>query len=366
MTIDDSLLLPAIKDPTCTLNLTPEQWNQLLREADSYGLSGRLYVQLEELGLLESIPDRARLRLADSFVFARYVQGRMRFEVNRIRRALIELSVPMILLKGSAYLIAELPPSRGRLASDIDVMVPKGQLDTVRNGLIAAGWQATVMRDYDEHYYTTWMHEIAPLWHPEREMATDVHHTIAPPTSRVHPDVDELWANAVDAGQGLKVLSPADMVLHAAVHLFNEEFRAGFRDLVDLHDLLSHFGRQESFWTDLQARAEAHGLARVHYYLLRFTTKLLDTPVPPAYLERAADAAPNRFVALVMDPLVRQGLTPRDRQYSSRLRNFAFWCLYVRSHWLRMPPLLLARHLSIKAWFKFKDSVAALASRQSP
>ena len=363
MTIDDSPLLAAIKDPTCTKTLTPEQWNRLLRQSDMTGVSARLYVQLEELGLLEAIPDRARLRLNDSFVFARFVQSRMRFEVNRIGRALLEQAVPMILLKGSAYLIAGLPPSRGRLASDIDVMVPKEQLDRVRNGLIAAGWQGTAVRDYDEHYYTTWMHEIAPLWHPEREMATDVHHTIAPPSSRVHPEVEALWAAAVDAGDGLKILCPADMVLHAAVHLFNEEFRAGFRDLVDLHDLLSHFGREDTFWTSLQARAEKHGMARVHHYLLRYTTMLLGTPVPPASLERTAEAAPNTLVATVMDNLVREALTPSDGQQESRFRSFALWCLYVRSHWLRMPPLLLARHLSIKAWFRVRDSLVARASR---
>ena len=29
-------------------------------------------------------------------------------------------------------------------------------------------------------------------------------------------------------------------------------------------------------------------------------------------------------------------------------RRIALWVLYLRSHWLKMPPLLLARHLTIK------------------
>ena len=363
MTAHETLLLTAVKAPRSMTDLSPEQWNRLLRQAERQGLSARLYVDLEDLGLLDSIPEKAKLRLLDNTVFARFVQDRMRFEVNRITRALVELSVPVLLLKGSAYLIAELPPSRGRLASDIDIMVPRDELNNIRDALLAAGWQNAVMRDYDEHYYRTWMHEIPPLWHPEREMTTDVHHTIAPPSSRVHPDVEALWASAVDAGDGLKMLSPADMVLHSAVHLFNEDFRLGFRGLLELHDLLCHFGRQPGFWTTLQARAELHGLGRVHHYMLRYTAALLDTPVPSESLEQAARAAPNGALASIMDLLLRQAFTPAERRKDSPLRDFALWCLYVRSHWLRMPPLLLARHLSIKAWFRVRDSVVERVAR---
>jgi hypothetical protein len=32
----------------------------------------------------------------------------------------------------------------------------------------------------------------------------------------------------------------------------------------------------------------------------------------------------------------------------SRLSGMARWALYVRSHWLRMPPLLLMQHLTRK------------------
>jgi hypothetical protein len=34
----------------------------------------------------------------------------------------------------------------------------------------------------------------------------------------------------------------------------------------------------------------------------------------------------------------------------------ALFALYVRGHWLRMPPLLLARHLTIKAFRLHEDT----------
>lgn len=362
MTRPDPLLLEAIKDPASLIGLGPTQWNELLRQADREILSARLYVGLQQAGLLERIPERARDLLYDSVVQAEFNQTQLQFEINRVFRALLEVPVPMLLLKGGAYLAAGLPMAKGRFASDIDVMVPREDLAKVRDALIAAGWTMAINRAYDIQYYETWMHEIAPLWHPEREMATDVHHTIAPPTSRVHPNVEAMWAAAVETDDGHRILCPADMVLHAAVHLFNEDFRIGFRDLVDLHDLLLHFGREAAFWTDLEARAERHGLGRVLYYLLHFTTRLLETPVPQASLERAARHAPAMPVALSMDRLGRASLQPRLRPRRSLFARFALWCLYIRSHWLRMPPLLLLRHLSIKAWFRVREAVPGLSA----
>ncbi len=358
----EPLLLTAIKDPASLTRLSKGQWNELIRQAEREVLVARLYVALEAAGLLDAIPERARNLLHDGLVQAEFNQTRIRFEMNRVSRALRDTPVPLLLLKGSAYLALDLPMARGRLASDLDIMVPRDQISQVRDSLFAAGWTMAITRAYDVHYYETWMHEIAPLWHPEREMATDVHHTIAPPTSRVSPKVEALWNAARETEDGQKVLCPADMVLHAAVHLINEDFRMGFRDLVDLHDLLIQFGGEAAFWSELESRAELHGLGRVHYYMLGFTTALLDTPVPQASRDAAARFAPPAPIALLMGWLGRTTLTPRPRHRHSLIAKAAFGCLYVRSHWLRMPPLLLLRHLSIKAWFRVRGAVPGLSA----
>ena len=337
--------------------LSADQWNRLLRLADHEALMARLYVALHEANLLGEIPERARDLLYDARVQAEFNQTRILFEINRVYRALDEQQVPILLLKGGAYLAAALPMAHGRLASDIDIMVPRDELAKVRETLIAAGWTMAITRAYDIHYYETWMHEIAPLWHPEREMATDVHHTIAPPTSRVDPKVDALWSAATEIDHGYRALCPADMVLHAAVHLFNEDFSMGFRDLVDLHDLLTHFGRESDFWSALEARAELHEVGRAYYYMLHFTTSLLGTPVPESSCASAERFAPPFPIAPLMNLLGRAALNPHPRQQRPWLTGIAFRCLYVRSHWLRMPPLLLLRHLSIKAWFRVREAV---------
>ena len=36
-------------------------------------------------------------------------------------------------------------------------------------------------------------------------------------------------------------------------------------------------------------------------------------------------------------------------------RRIALWVLYLRSHWLKMPPLLLARHLATKLLHRLRS-----------
>ena len=171
---------------------------------------------------------------------ARHV-GLVRWELNRIERALKHLQIPILLLKGAAYVAAGLPAARGRLVSDIDIMVPRQALDGAEAALQAAGWRPIKLDPYDQRYYRTWMHELPPLVHSERGTVVDLHHTILPPTSRLKPDPAKLWSAAQPLGTGpLHVLAPPDMVLHSAAHLFHDgDLRFSLRDLVDIADLLA-------------------------------------------------------------------------------------------------------------------------------
>jgi hypothetical protein len=103
------------------------------------------------------------------------------------------------------------------------------------------GWSSAKTSAYDQRYYRRWMHELPPLKHNSRQTVLDVHHAILPTTARLKPDSRKLLAAATPiAGRpDLAVLSPVDMVLHSAAHLFcNEDVGNSLRDLVDLDCLL--------------------------------------------------------------------------------------------------------------------------------
>jgi hypothetical protein len=153
------------------------------------------------------------------------------------------------------------------------------------------------------------------------------------------------------------------MVLHSAVHLFTEEFTSGLRQLADLHDLLEYFGKTEGFWNELLARSRLHGLGRILYYLLRYTGWIFGTDIPE-HVQRAAQVdEPHMIVRKIMDLLVMSAVKPVAPGESHPGRAITLWLLYIRSHWLKMPPLLLARHLLTKALYRWRARLRPTLAR---
>jgi hypothetical protein len=136
------------------------------------------------------------------------------------------------------------------------------------------------------------------------------------------------------------------MVLHSAAHAFHDgEIRLAIRDLADIHDLLVHFGTDMAFWDNLTPRGRELDLSRPLYYALRYARLLLGTAVPDVVVADLAATGPSRPVIAAMDRLVPGVLVPGDPDHPPRSGSRATLLLYIRSHWLKMPPLLLTTHL---------------------
>ena len=353
------LVARALRDPEALVSWTLVEWDLLVRQARHAQLLARICWLLHERGLLQQVPDQPRAHLQAARVVSDKQDRAIRWEVNRIHHALTRVGIPVILLKGAAYVMAELPSARGRLFSDVDILVPKEKLPEVEAALMLHGWAATLHDAYDQRYYRTWMHELPPMTHVKRGTAIDVHHAILPETARLRPDPVKLRAaaQAVPGAQDLQVLAPVDMILHSATHLFSDgELEHGLRDLSDLDSLLRHFSTEAGFWQHLVDRAQELDLARPLYYALRYTRHILHTPVPNSALEMSRAGRPFWMLASFMDALFLRALRPDHASCDDFFTTAARTLLYLRSHWLRMPPLLLVRHLLHKALVSPKDS----------
>jgi len=358
-----ALLTQALIHPAAISRLSLPEWDLLIRQARHANLLGRLASRLAADQLLNLVPDQPRPHLVSALGVAQRQMQAVQWEVNRIVMALEQIEVPIILLKGAAYIIQQLPTAQGRLFSDVDILVPKAQLEAVELALKIHGWITTQHDAYDQRYYRNWMHELPPMQHLTRQTLLDVHHTILPETARYHPDPKQLRDAALPvAGYGdrVKVLAPVDMLLHSATHLFHEgELNHGLRDLTDLDSLLRHFSAQDDlFWDKLIARAEQLDLTRPAYYALRYTAMMLDTPVPPATLHATQVGAPTWVTRMLMDALFRRAFQPPHPSCQDWLTRPALWMLFVRAHWLKMPPWLLLRHLFHKAFISPQNNVA--------
>jgi hypothetical protein len=350
----NNLLLRVFADPTLVAELEVEDWEVLLAQARMASLDARLSYRIEDAEIPAALPARVRVQFQAARMAAESGRRALECEVNRLHRVLTGAGYPMLLLKGAAYAMARLPLARGRTSADIDIMVPRDRLDAIEKHLLAHGWEPVELDAYDARYYRAWSHELPPLRHRDRGSTLDVHHTILPPRSRLRPDPSTFWRSAVTLRDGSLAFCPTHMALHAAVHLFQDgEITGGFGDIIDFDQLCRHFGQDLGYWQQLLPAAAELGLVRPLFYALRYASLLLGTPVPGVVMKEAARfGKPPLPVTAAMDPLVRRALVPDLPEDRSPWWWVARLCLYIRSHWLRMPPVPLALHLMRKAWLR--------------
>lgn len=348
---DDSAgshLIELVRFPASARTMPLPQWERVIAAGRESGLLGRVYWALREAGELESVPLAPAAHLHSAWVAAEAQRREVIRELSYLSELLASATPRVVLLKGAAYALADLPPANGRQFSDIDLLVPRAALGAVERCLNRAGWLGTHHGAYDQRYYREWMHELPPLRHPQRGSTLDVHHTILPETARFHPDAAALVAasHAVPGDVRLAVLAPGDMVIHSATHLFVDgEIPNGLRDLLDLDALLRHFGGTAGFWDALPARAQALQLGAPLWLALHYCQHLLGTPVPRASLEALSADAPSVVARRMLDTCYQHLLVPELVEEGVGLgRRFAAMAIFLRGHWLRMPVPLLARH----------------------
>jgi hypothetical protein len=325
------MLARLLSDPSCSGEVP--DWTSLIALARAESLIGSLAWRLHGLTLPYSV--EALLEAARRDGEAARVQAL--WEAEMARRALAPLDLPVILLKGTAYAAAGLDAGRGRSIGDLDILVARAALPDVERALLAAGWEWVKEDSYDDQYYRRWMHELPPLIHRERDRMIDVHHAILPLTARPKPDMEAMIADRVALADGLFTLSPPDMIVHAAAHLFADgDLAGGLRNLWDIDRLLREFAeRDPGFWPALRERSARHGLLSAVARAVRLAHRLYGTP------SGWGGSSPA-------DALYRRRLLARDGWGRTR-RPLTRLGFYVRSHWLRMPPAMLARHLWVKA-----------------
>ena len=353
------VLVAALRNPASVAALDAQGWTALLTIARAERLVGTLAYRLEG----QTLPGSVAAILADERTNAEYQKRSALWEADCARRALADYPGKVVLMKGTAYAAAGLRAAKGRHIGDLDIMVARDDLPQVEGMLLQAGWEWVKEDAYDDAYYRDHMHELPPLIHKERDRMIDVHHTILPLTARPTPDAAAMLADSVPlplAGgvrggsvrskhdspsrkreESLGIFSPTDMIIHSAAHLFADgELDGGVRNLWDIHCLLTEFA-DETFWPALKARAEHHQLWPAVHCAARLANQIYGTGIP-------GDWQSSNW----LDSYYIRRLTARDN-WGRGTRKCTRLIFYIRSHGLRMPPMMLARHLCVK-WRKAK------------
>ena len=331
-----------LADPGGAKDLDTRRWDGILCAARAERLLASLAWRLDGLDL----PDDVLAILDSAKADAEIGRTAALWEAEMARRALAPLSVSVVLLKGTALVAAGLDAGKGRQVGDLDILVPRDRLDQVEEVLLAAGWEWVKRDPYDDKYYRRWMHELPPLIHRDRDRMIDVHHTILPLTARPTPKADLLIADSNPLENGLRVLSPEDMIIHASAHLLADgDLAGGLHNLWDIDRMVREFSADRpDFTISLLENERDHGLYPNVRRALRLSHQVFGTPLQDCTPFNACDFKEER-----LDRIYRARIFARDG-WGRQTRPLLRLAFYIRSHWLRMPPFMLAKHL----WTKWR------------
>jgi len=351
-------LVLSIRKPHQCLNFSDRDLEKLLNQARASNTLAILAHRLNQFNVMDQLPNWFVNHLQSAMRSASAVHRSVRWEVFNICRSLRNIDTPVLFLKGAAYLLAQNDAAPGRVFSDVDFLVPRQRIAEVEKVLLNFGWVPGNISHYDDRYYRQWMHEVPPLKHIQRKTTLDVHHAILPLTAKARPSTDLLIRDAVlvtcdYVEDEVYVLAPLDMLLHSATHLFYDgEFDHGFRDMVDILNLVSQYCTDETQAQELLQRAKRLELEKPLFYALRYCHMLFQCELAES-LKRFALSNQSRILSPVwlsiMDALFLRALLPKQAECAPPGSGSARWLLYIRGHYLRMPLRLLLPHLIRKA-----------------
>ncbi len=343
-------LLALFSRPAGAERLSAADWSDIVATARNANLLGKLATSLEQAA--QRAPEAPQRHLTGAAMLSARQRQSVIWEAHQINDALAPLGTPVVLLKGAAYAMAGHAAADGRLFGDIDLLVERDALGTVERQLMGHGWTPMKTDAYDQRYYRQWMHEIPPLVHARRGTVIDVHHTILPLTARHHPAPERIFRHAkvIPGLSHLMRPAPEDLIVHSLCHLAHEgEVDNLLRDLHDIASLLREQAADPQFQARLEGAAAEHDLLEPCALGLALAARYFGCDVT----RRAADsvaARGGRGCEAALLALYEAALHPSPTGEARWTTHIARTRIYLRSHRLRMPPLMLFRHLSRKAW----------------
>jgi hypothetical protein len=351
--ITEKAIVRALQDPESCIGKSDAWWFSFIKILRFERLLSLFAIRCEELDLLVSFPMVVQGHLKNALIMAQRQADHLKYEVSLLSDSIKTVTPQCLYLKGAAYCLANMTVSKGRLFSDIDVLVPKECLDKIEKSLLFKGWLSKPINDYDERYYREWAHEIPPLVQSRRGTVVDIHHNLVPPISGKAPDINAFLSQTMHVN-GVTVLKPHAMLLHSCIHLiFNETFKQAHRDLYDISSIIKDYGNS-TFWDEAIRLAKETGFYKELFLGCRYSSKKLGYELPPKLI---SDVPYTSAKLMLLDFVMLKALSPHHPLCEVQGRSIANFLAWARGHWCKMPLMLLIYHLSIKSGRALAQSI---------
>jgi putative nucleotidyltransferase-like protein len=260
-------------------------WSRILRQATANGLLPLVTRNLRQLGF-PGVPTPVRAELETSYRRNAIRNVLMRGELIRVLKALGQVGVRAVPLKGLALAESLYGDMSLRTCSDLDVLVPRRAVGQVFEVLRAEGYdQADRCRveqsDVEFLVRSSMEYGFVPR-PPAFQSLLEIHWDIAWRWRNDTAMLDNLWAEArrqVFWGVEAWALSSEWELLYLAVHAARHRWQ-GLKWLVDIHEVCV---RAKFDWDTVTDKAHRFGLDRALELSLSACQALFGTPLPAGY-----------------------------------------------------------------------------------
>ncbi len=318
--------------------LTNENWQALFDCASKQFVVGLLYHRLKSRELDMAIPDD--ILLAMQGLHRQNAVRNLCFygALRQIVQAFSQVGIPVIALKG-IYLAGSVYDNIAlRELWDMDIMVPRQQLQLAAGLLTELGYVPT-KRYYVEVDLALSCH-LTPFF-KKGVGFVEIHWSITHPQKHYHIAETGLWERAVPtrlSGIDVLRLSPEDLLLHLCVHTsYQHEFCFGLRTTCDIAQMIQHYGGALD-WDQIIKRARQWKWERGVYLALRVARESLGAAVPEEVLQFpcAEDSSKALVEAAITQIFTEREQTTLFSWHIARTGRYASWWAKLRRFWVRL------------------------------
>lgn len=273
-------------------------WNYLLQTAEQSGVAAVFFYNLRQIGAEPVIPQKIWQELTRAYHRVGFKNSIFYAELGGVLRALKEVGVEAILLKGAALAEEVWKNVALREMADIDLLVRKEDLRKADATLSNLGYI-----HHEEHKDNEWYlenhHHLAPFYKPGVGIYVEIHHSLSFPNRFFRFNTEGVWERAQTIKLGdaqALVLSPEDLISHLCLHLSGFDYFVGkIKNLADICEVIDYCAPRIE-WDLILANANKGGYARLIFYPLRFAHDIFGAAVDKQVLDELQDSYQLGFV----------------------------------------------------------------------
>lgn len=310
-----------------TIPTSGEDWRALIRLANIHQVRSLVYYRLQEKGLLNGVPQTVADHLKRDYLMIAGRNSILLQDHQELVDLLNQNGVPNISLKGIHFIRSVYSEVSLRELADIDLLVPKNQLQKSIELIRSIGFETYRPINWDLDIKKR--HQL-PVFTNHNQTNLEIHHSISSGEGEQNFDSNELWLSKSlynHNGFSYHSLSPEMTILYHCYHTTNQHLlNHGFRPYCDLDQILNTCGDLID-WDVIITRSRQYGWERNLYLTLKLANALLGVEITDFLISRVDNAAYDETFFQALDYLQSENYflshIPISLEQSTRLRSQA-------------------------------------------